>query len=411
MGRSTASRAVFLIASLAAAPASATWTVTQLHSFGSGHDGVYPMGGLIRRDNMFFGTTQQGGRYGYGTVYRLDAVTLKEHVLVNFTGVADGGLPCAGLAYVNGQLYGTAEAGGSTAVAGAQPGYGVIFKVDPVTGQETVLYSFQSGGDGQLPLGGLTYDNGVLYGTTFDGGANGRGTIFSFNLQNSKEAVAYSFAGIGDGFSPLAAPILVDGMLYGTTTAGGRFGFGTVYALDPSTGAENTLTNFADASGIEAYQPQAQLVYRNGTLYGTTAYGGSGLGYGTVYAVNIASGAARIIYNFKGGKTDGANPFGGLIVAPSGLLYGTTQGGLQKVGSTVEALLHTVFVINPVTAAEHVLYDFGGDATGSASYLNQPELLLWGGTLYGSTRQTGVQGCGENMGTGCGSIFQLTPTN
>jgi hypothetical protein len=100
-----------------------------------------------------------------------------------------------------------------------------------------------------------------------------------------------------------------------------------------------------------------------------------------------------------------------LIVAPSGLLYGTTQGGLQKVGSTVEALLHTVFVINPVTAAEHVLYDFGGDATGSASYLNQPELLLWGGTLYGSTRQTGVQGCGENMGAGCGSIFQLTPTN
>src|SRR5436190_2003791 len=91
--------------------------------------------------------------------------------LYSFTG-SDGARPYAGLiADASGNLYGTTDNGGAS-------GYGTVFKVTP-TGTETVLYSFTGGSDGAYPLAGLIADaSGNLYGTTYLGGANGYGTVF-----------------------------------------------------------------------------------------------------------------------------------------------------------------------------------------------------------------------------------------
>jgi uncharacterized repeat protein (TIGR03803 family) len=154
---------------------------------------------------------------------------------------------------------------------------------------ETVLYSFcaQSGcTDGSHPRAGLVLDtSGNLYGTTYDGGANGKGTVFAVSPSGT-ETVLYSFcaqSGCRDGSHPLAGLILdAKGNLYGTTYFGGK-GRGTVFEVSPS-GTETVLHSFT-AKGTDGYYPSADLVLDDkGNLYGTTLSGGAN-GGGTVFQV------------------------------------------------------------------------------------------------------------------------------
>ena len=86
--------------------------------------------------------------------------------------------------------------------------------------------------DGQTPLAGLLYVNGALYGTTSVGGQYGYGTVFKITT-SGKESILYSFKGgdVSDGANPQAGVIEVNGTLYGTTRLGGKYGYGTVYSL------------------------------------------------------------------------------------------------------------------------------------------------------------------------------------
>jgi uncharacterized repeat protein (TIGR03803 family) len=383
-----------------AQPAMAAWTLDVLHTFGKGHDGVYPSGGLIRHGHYFFGVTEQGGTQAYGTVFRIDAESGAERVLFNFTGGADGGLPASGVVYQDGALYGTTHQGGAN-------GYGTVFKIDPASGQETVLYSFAGGTDAALPIGGLVYQNGFFYGTTYDGGASGHGTVFSFNVATGAEQVLYSFQGGQDGSEPYATPILVGGTLYGTTITGGASSFGTVYGFNIATGSETVLHSFnPDANGDGGW-PQCALLFANGNLYGTAPIGGPAGGFGMVFAINAATGNETVLYGFKGGTKDGGTPFNGLIAAPNGQLYGTTQGGMYEIGGQFVWTLSTVFTIDPNTGKEHMIANFGNGMTGDQGYLNQAELLRWNGAIYGTTRVQGTDYC--NNTTGCGTEFRLTP--
>lgn len=129
------------------------------------------------------------------------------------------------------------------------------------------------------------------------------------------ETVVYSFCsgggGCADGENSYAAPISVNGTLYGTTYSGGANGFGTVFALDPSTGAEKVLYSFCTKSGCsDGSYPRGGLVSINGTLYGTTLEGGSSSG-GTVFKVDAKTGAEKVLHSFGG--TDGESPYAGLI--------------------------------------------------------------------------------------------------
>jgi uncharacterized repeat protein (TIGR03803 family) len=158
-------------------------------------------------------------------------------VVHNFTGGSDGGGPLNGFTIDSaGILYGTTNSGGTS-------NYGVVFKVNQ-GGAETVLYNFAGGSDGANPDGFLIMDKaGNLYGTTTAGGASGAGTVFEV-AGAGKEKVLYSFTGKTDGADPEAGLAMdAAGNLYGTTIAGGTRGNGTVFKLTrPKTGAKWTET-------------------------------------------------------------------------------------------------------------------------------------------------------------------------
>jgi len=194
-------------------------------------------------------------------------------VLYNFGGAADGGDPYAGVIRdSSGNLYGTVGYGGTSYAGG-------VYKADAL-GNETMLYSFTGGTDGNFPVGPLVRDNaGNLYGTTLYGGAS-FGTVFKLDA-GGNETVLHTFTGAPDGASPSAGLISdATGNLYGTTDLGGLYGWGTVFRLDPA-GNETVLHSFTN--GEDGAVPLGGLIRdAQGGLYGTTYYGGA-YGAGTVF--------------------------------------------------------------------------------------------------------------------------------
>ena len=232
-----------------------------------------------------FGTTADGGNYGgncgtygCGTVFELPAKgSLK--TLHAFQGGGDGAGPLGGVVFDGtGNLYGTTSFGGDCGVTG---GCGTVFKVTP-DGGESVIYTFQGGADGYTPEAGLTQAAaGDFFGTTSHGGTRGAGVVFEVTSVGAETPV-YSFQGGTDGQNPQATVILDGaGNLYGTTWVGGGRGkgckkilfgngCGTVFKVTP-TGQETILYSFRKDYG---QLPAAPLLLLNGVLYGTTTEGG-----------------------------------------------------------------------------------------------------------------------------------------
>jgi uncharacterized repeat protein (TIGR03803 family) len=294
---------------------------TVLHKFQAGNDGAHPYAGLTELRGNFFGTTYQGGKSGAGTVFKITP-SRKESVIYSFKGGSDGQYPYGRLVAFNGELYGTTYQGG------VYPGWGVVFKVSP-SGKEHVLYRFQANNDGAHPYAGLANVNGTLYGTTYQGGTSGAGTVFKITT-SGEEHVIYSFKGGDDGQFPYARLLYYNGELYGTTYQGGIYpGWGVVFKVSPS-GKERVLYKFK-ASNDGAHPYYAGLIEIKGYLYGTTYQGGAS-GAGTVFSVGATSGHERVLYSFKGGS-DGQYPYDGLTDL-AGVLYGTTNiGGAQSAGT------------------------------------------------------------------------------
>jgi uncharacterized repeat protein (TIGR03803 family) len=251
------------------------------------------------------------------------------------------------------------------------------------------LYQFPGGGDGLAPWGGLVDVGGTLYGTNFEGGAYGRGAVFSINPQSGAEKLVYSFTEGTDASEPQAGPLAVGGLLYGTSNAGGAYGYGAVYSVNPATGAEAVLFSFTPAMGGGS---GSSLVENGGYLYGTTFGGGTGAGYGCVFKVKIATGKATVLHAFAGGA-DGASPQYGVAYA-KGVLYGTTTvGGASNAG--------TIFAVDAKTGAETTLFTFDG-----ATHGGSPDggVIDVNGVLYGTAAYGGSAGAGlvfaYSLGTG-----------
>ena len=211
-----------------------------LYSFSAGTDGVGPLAGLVRDDEgNLYGTTQYGGTYGVGTVFKLDNAH-REEVLYTFTGGADGGQPLLGYLVrdAKGNLYGTTVRGGASSCSFL---CGVVFKLDK-SGKETVLHGFVLGtDDGTNPYAGLVEDaEGNLYGTTNQGGAYGKGMVFELD-KSGKETLLHTFTGTGDGAYPSGDLLrTANGKLYGTAADGADsgcyddLGCGIVFMLTPN---------------------------------------------------------------------------------------------------------------------------------------------------------------------------------
>jgi uncharacterized repeat protein (TIGR03803 family) len=175
---------------------------------------------------------------------------------------------------LNGSLYGTTDFGGET-------NDGCVFKVQLPSGTESVLYSFQGGSnDGSEPQG-LTVLNGLLYGITSAGGADNVGTVFEVN-ENGTERVLHSFKD-SEGSNPIAPLMVLNGVLYGTTFRGGAHGAGTAFGISPD-GKFNRLHDF---DGKDGSGPAGRLALGGGnSLVGTTQSGGDS-NNGTVFVLPL----------------------------------------------------------------------------------------------------------------------------
>jgi uncharacterized repeat protein (TIGR03803 family) len=213
-------------------------------------DGAHPRSGLIMdAQGNLYGTTLDGGdsncsppnwiTIGCGTVFNVDPTTRKETVLYTFNmGARDGATPYADLIWdaTKKNLIGTTVFGGENSSCVC----GTVFKLDPTTKQETLLYKFKDGADGANPFADLIMDaQGNLYGTTVSGGA-GYGVVFE--VSQGQQTVLYTFKGGTDGAWPEAGLIMdKQGNLYGTTYGGGASGYGTVFKLPPLLSISGTV--------------------------------------------------------------------------------------------------------------------------------------------------------------------------
>ena len=296
-------------------------------------DGAQPEAGLVLATNGdFYGTAANGGANSFGTVFQVTSAG-KLTALHSFDST-DGASPEVALIQAtNGKLYGTTSIGGSSDV-------GTIFDIT-TAGTFTSLLDF-TGTNGDYPDGKLVQGtDGNFYGTTEEV-SSGSGTVFKMTAAG-KLTTLHKFTGSGsDGAGPTSALFQAsNGDFYGTTQAGGTHGDGTVFQIT-SAGKLTTLYSFcAKTDCTDGANPSAGLIQAtDGNLYGTTFSGGSNEtpcngGCGTIFRITTA-GAFTTLYNFcsKSGCADGSQPQEGLVQHTNGTLYGTTYyGGTDGLGT------------------------------------------------------------------------------
>jgi uncharacterized repeat protein (TIGR03803 family) len=348
-------------------------------------DGFEPQAGLILTGNTLYGTTLGGGTNGSGTVFAVNTDGTGFASLYSFTAMpsssprinSDGALPYAGLILSGNTLYGTAQEGGTN-------GSGTVFSVSTNGSNFVTLHNFSAemesqfrgtNGDGAVPYAGLILSGNTLYGTAFVGGTNGNGTVFALNTDGSNFVDLHDFSDNttnqlffetnGDGYNVQGGLILSGNTLYGTASNGGTNGSGTVFSVSTSGSNFITLYNFsaeaANHLGIntnsDGAQPYAGLILSGSTLYGTASGGGTN-GSGTVFSVSTNGSNFITLYNFSAEaanhlgintNSDGAQPYAGLILSGN-TLYGTTFVGGTNGSGTVFSLSLGMGSVNPQLA-------------------------------------------------------------
>ena len=340
---------------------------------------------------VLYGATQEGGSHLRGAIYAFDPGSGHASVLYAFggNGGSAGQHPTDELVRDSaGNLYGTTQEGGPG-------GLGTVFKIDAQTHALTVLHAFTGGSDGAIPSGGLVIDpRDNLFGITLAGGASDCGTVYRVS-RRGVETQVYAFGGTrsSGGCLPTSALALDSaGHLYGATLSGGKRGRGTVYRLTPGTASSPTrytvLHRFLGGADGNAPMGGVVLDAAQQQLYGTTSEGGTG-GRGTVFACAVDGRRERVIYAFKPtGSGDGGLPTGPLAIDDAGVLYGTTRsGGVDDMG--------TVFTLDPSSGAESVLHRFAGPAAADGEDPSGGVLIDAAGELVGTTPLGGS----DNTGT------------
>ena len=336
----------------------------------------------------------------------------KYKILYNFTGGADGSTPYEGLVLdTTGNLYSTTTAGGAS-------GNGTVFKLtknSDGTWTESVLYSFAGGTDGATPWAAVTFDaSGNLYGTTSAGGASGNGTVFKLTKNSDgswTESVLYSFTGGSDGAYPEWCGVTIDatGTLYGMTSGGGSQGMGVVYKLTPNSGGSWTyglLHTFA--GGKDGSYPQVGILTFNtaGNLYGATSDGVNN--YGNCPASNDCGSIFEMTLQPDGSwKEQVIFRFtGGAGRRPDGTVSFDSAGRLYGATAGGGGNYGTAFKLTLGAKGkwnERVLHVFHGNQDGA--YPASGVVFDTAGNLYGSTFY------GEDLDGDCcfGQVFKLIP--
>ncbi|HUD83526.1 MAG TPA: choice-of-anchor tandem repeat GloVer-containing protein, partial [Candidatus Saccharimonadales bacterium] len=339
-------------------------------SFSGGSSGTAAYSPIAQgTDGNFYGTTVEGGDNSDGTVFKV--TTNGALTTLHQFDATDGAVPYGGLCLgKDGFFFGTAASGGTY-------DEGTLFKIT-ISGLLTTLINFD-GNNGAEPVAGLVQGaDGNFYGTALEGGDNGYGTIFRMTAGGALTTlVSFNF---DDGANPSSALIQgSDGNFYGTTEDGGAYTWGTVFQMTPS----GNFTNlYSFTGGSDGGSPVPGLVQgADGNFYGTTYVQGAD-GFGTVFEIT-SSGALTTRYSFTG-LNDGGNPWGGMVQAADGNLYGTTQDeGAYGFG--------TVFQIAPTGVLATVgQFDGYTGSYPSAALVQGADGNLYGTTLGGGLDNDGV---------------------
>ncbi len=351
--------------------------LTTLTSFTGIANGANPAGKLVfDNSGNLYGTTQGGGAYGDGTVFKFSTGAGTLNTIAAFTS-ANGRDPVAGVTLdSSGNLYGTTNLGGAN-------GYGTVYEIAAGTGVINTLAAFNGSGTGttgQNPYGGVTFDSsGNLYGATNAGGANSDGTVFKILARNGVLSTVAAFNGT-NGQNPYSG-VTFDGSgnLYGTASSGGVNGAGVAYKIAAGTTTITTLASFDNSNGPNPYT--GVILDSSGNLYGTTLFGGPSTA-GTVFKIAAGSNVITTLASFSG-SGNGAGP-NDLTLDSSGNLYGTTvSGGANGNG--------TVFKIAAGTGTITTLASF---ATASGLNPQSGITLDSGGNIYGTANGGGTSGYG-----------------
>jgi uncharacterized repeat protein (TIGR03803 family) len=377
--------AVLAAGTLLSAPCAHAATFQTIYSFRGGTGGAGPYGRMVfnATTGMLYGTTVSGGAGG-GTVFQFDPATQVLTILYSFAlGGLTGSNPQTALILgKKGVLFGVTTAGGGS--ANCSYGCGTIFKLDPATQILTTLYSFTGQADGGAPEGRPVFDaaRSTLYGTTVRGGdfvdctTYGCGTIYKLVLAGNVYSTLHDFRSTPDDGESSTSGMLPDsaGVLYGTASAGGPHGSGIVFRLDPASNNYAVLHGFdyhVDGNG-----PESDLLLKNGLLYGVTDSGGpTSVAYGTIFSMDPGTGATTTLYSFQDGN-DGIFPSGGLVVGPKGSLYGTAEQGAP-------AGAGALFALKLKNNKFSALYDFTDGTDGALPQTGL--VAGAGGVLYGVT--------------------------
>jgi uncharacterized repeat protein (TIGR03803 family) len=359
-------------------------------SFGNPPDAANPQGDLISSGNRFFGASSGGGANGVGAIF-VGQTNGSVSILRSFPAVnadtatnSGGASPSSPLALAGGTVFGTTTAGGAAA-------NGALFSLSTNGAVLSVLHDFSlldsvtgTNADGALPWSGLVLSGDTLFGTTSAGGGGGNGVVFSIKTNGSNFTILHDFTPMDwdsatntDGAIPYGGLVLSSGTLYGTTTAGGFGGRGTIFSMQTNGFAFNVLHHFSatdpvTGTNFDGAAPCATLTLSGSTLNGTASAGGTGAA-GTIYSVKTDGTQFKTLYSFEplnpsnGTNSDGAFPVAGLLLIGNSL-YGTTfSGGPGSVG--------TVFSFPiPISRAMITKIVFNSDRTVTLFFVGAPDL-------------------------------------
>ncbi|MGO8672197.1 MAG: beta strand repeat-containing protein, partial [Capsulimonadaceae bacterium] len=382
--------------------------VTVLHSFGDGSvpdDGTSPYAGLVLGSNgIFYGTTNSGGSAGLGTVFSITSagVVTILHSFGDGSVSDDGANPEAALIQASdGNFYGTTYDGGSA-------NGGAVYRITP-SGVVTILHNFNDGtvsNDGTNSRAALVQGgDGNFYGTTDSGGSAGGGTVFRITPA-SVVTILHNF-GDGtvpnDGTYPQGGLIQAsDGNLYGTSNNGGSAGYGAAWRISLS-GVMTVLHDFSDGSvPFDVHYPGGGLIQAtDGNLYGVSWQGGYG-NNGTAFRMSL-TGNVSILHGFSDGSVpgDGTNLATRLVQASDGTLYGTSSYGGVAGGGTFFRIDAAVTPAVPAPPTD--LTATAGNAQVSLSWTTST-----GASSYSIYRGTASGGEGS---TAVGFVTQTTFTD
>ncbi|MFC1667964.1 choice-of-anchor tandem repeat GloVer-containing protein [Chlamydiota bacterium] len=358
-----------------------------LYHFGdAANDGLYPISGPIVYNGIFYGMTNIGGSNSYGVVFSLDPTDTSNYsILREFGAGSDGRLPQANLLAYNGNLFGMTNQGGTN-------GYGTIFSLDPTdTSNYSILHSFSGFSGGQSPYGNLIQKNGLLYGTTWAGGSANTGVIFSLDPTNTTYTVLHSFDDIAnDGQYNGASLIDYNNKLWGMTTAGGNSDNGVIFSLDPSNTADYSIQHSFGSVLNDGDNPRGNLIVVNNIFYGMTAFGGDENG-GIIFSLDPSDTSNySILHNFV--SEDGTQPYGDLFLF-DGIFYGMTRTG----GNNGKGI---IFSMNTDGTNYSIRYNFTGAADSGAN--PRGGFTEFSNSLYA----VAISGGNNNQGI----LFELIPS-